>query len=690
MNIYVEELTVRVCFRELIKFFFAAKISGDSLKGCFFFESTVRGELFARYFCWFIGIPIKRMSFKMKDIRDEHKELLRFRIYKSDLFWFQKRVLKSEAFRSVFQKNWDTNRALSFIKKGIVSGEISTKDAAARALYIIQVVYWHMNSSQITKSLLIFGPRPWEEVYCDYASSMGIKLINIKRKFKKERNRDFFQRKVRRITVAGKFFIKRIMKKNNRNNINQSHGNKNIQTFDSYYSQQASKITFFGKGDSNFNNNGFYSDLFFWIQSDLDKKNINCRVGHSINEGKAHLAEELGIEVIKSFSTKKYGIIEPIKESSILSLPKDNYLYNEEVEFFRDQLNQYNAIKKNWSLYFEKFNVKIYLTWFKYNNEHIAIGDAINEVGGVSAVWQMAFDGIPLIDCMTAQDIVFGFSNSDIKKELNQGSDISYYITTGYLQDYAPSKLNKIALELSNQIRSFGAKKIITVFDENSLDDDQWHTGHSLQEENYKLILQKVLETPWIGVIFKPKSPLTLRKRLGDVAQLLDEGVATGRCYVCEEAGDFRSNTPPILAGLASDVAIHGHFHAGTAALECALAGIPTLLINREGVRDSLLDQLGEGQVIFSDWGSALDALIDFFKRDGDSPKFGDWSEIISDLDPFRDGKAANRMGNYLKWLLDGFSDGLDRDIVLADAAERYCKKWGYDKISAVKNDFFI
>ena len=47
-------------------------------------------------------------------------------------------------------------------------------------------------------------------------------------------------------------------------------------------------------------------------------------------------------------------------------------------------------------------------------------------------------------------------------------------------------------------------------------------------------------------------------------------------------------------------------------------------------------------------------------------------------------------MGNYLKWLLDGFSDGLDRDIVLADAAERYCKKWGYDKISAVKNDFFI
>ena len=90
MNFYVEELTVRVCFRELIKYYFLAKISGDSLKGCFFFESTIKGERFARYFCQFVGIPMKRMSFKMKDIRDNHKELLRFRIYKSDLFWFQK------------------------------------------------------------------------------------------------------------------------------------------------------------------------------------------------------------------------------------------------------------------------------------------------------------------------------------------------------------------------------------------------------------------------------------------------------------------------------------------------------------------------------------------------------------------------------------------------------------------------
>jgi hypothetical protein len=32
-----------------------------------------------------------------------------------------------------------------------------------------------------------------------------------------------------------------------------------------------------------------------------------------------------------------------------------------------------------------------------------------------------------------------------------------------------------------------------------------WHTGHELQRENYRYILEKILEVPWLGVIFKPK-----------------------------------------------------------------------------------------------------------------------------------------------------------------------------------------
>ena len=59
--------------------------------------------------------------------------------------------------------------------------------------------------------------------------------------------------------------------------------------------------------------------------------------------------------------------------------------------------------------------------------------------------------------------------------------------------------------------------------DEMSIDDNRWHTGHELQQENYSFILEKLLETSWLGVIFKPKSAKTLRKRLGtSITELLD------------------------------------------------------------------------------------------------------------------------------------------------------------------------
>ena len=41
-------------------------------------------------------------------------------------------------------------------------------------------------------------------------------------------------------------------------------------------------------------------------------------------------------------------------------------------------------------------------------------------------------------------------------------------------------------------------------------------------------------------------------------------------------------------------------------------------------------------------------------------------------------------MGNYLKWIMDGFDAGLSAEENLADAAERYAKEWGVDKITKV------
>jgi hypothetical protein len=63
---------------------------------------------------------------------------------------------------------------------------------------------------------------------------------------------------------------------------------------------------------------------------------------------------------------------------------------------------------------------------------------------------------------------------------------------------------------------------------------------------------------------------------------------------------------------------------------------------------------------------------------------------MLDELDPFRDGRAAERMGTYIQWLIDGFKVGLDRDTVMANAAERYCAMWGKDKVTEVSGRLWL
>ena len=233
-------------------------------------------------------------------------------------------------------------------------------------------------------------------------------------------------------------------------------------------------------------------------------------------------------------------------------------------------------------------------------------------------------------------------------------------------------------------LQKLGVKRIIAYFDENSRDDARWHTGHEFMRENYEFLLKKVLSEPWLGLLIKPKAPSSLEVRLGPVAELLKQAEATGRCHMYRE-GAYQGSNPPVEAALAADVAIHGHLVAATAGMEAALAGIPTLLLDREGWPSSPLYKLGIGRVVFHDWPSLWEACLEHWAHPNGSSGFGDWSSMLDEIDPFRDGRGAERMGTYIHWLLEGFQAGLDREVVMANAAERYVSSWGIDKVNEVK-----
>jgi len=119
--------------------------------------------------------------------------------------------------------------------------------------------------------------------------------------------------------------------------------------------------------------------------------------------------------------------------------------------------------------------------------------------------------------------------------------------------------------------------------------------------------------------------------------------------------------------------------------MECTLEGIPTLFIDRENFTFSKMNELPRNTIVFKDWPSAMDTVMDHFSSEKSIPGFGVWGDdFLDELNSFRDGKPSYRIGIYLKWLIDGFDQGLNRETIMADAAQRYTEAWDSDKITVV------
>jgi len=657
--LYFENFSFVSFLSGLFKYKLLINLLSKKYKTIYFIDASFFAQRFLLPLLKFLGLSVEKLQFIMLDIVDSNGELVRLRISREDSFNFQEKILNSEAYKALYHRTWNNDSIVDFINKGLIDEYINDADSVSRVLFIINVVFWHMQKLDYKQAVFVINNRAWTNLYKEYAESYKIKLLSI-------RSILFKSSDLKQIVRSYRWLYK-IVKNIKHISINNKNNIENIAK---------NKLFLDGRGDINLTNDGLHSDFFWQLNSKFSLQNILLK--HHSEEEKEYLSQQ-GVYSIAE------GIYSNRKDSLKYIKPKTNYSYHfrEEFKAVKSILVKYDLERYFFTSLFKQQGVKIFFSWQKYSNSHIAWLDAIRENGGISAICQIAFDGYKSSDCVINSDIAFIFSKFSFEIEKKLKSKIKYSVVVGYPKDYAPPLLKDRAYKLREKLESNGAKKIVFAIDENSLDDSRWHTGHELQRENYSYLLEKVLEISWLGVIFKPKAAKTLRKRLGPIANLLEKAEATGRCYIFEDSvkGRYSTIAPPILAGLSSDVCVHAHLAAGTAALECALEGIPTLLIDREGTIDSKLNELPKGKVIFKDWPSTIDAILEHFNNPEGIPSFGDWSSIIDELDPYRDGMAANRIGTYLSWLLEGYDQGLDKETIMFNAAERYKEHWGEDKV---------
>ena len=103
-------------------------------------------------------------------------------------------------------------------------------------------------------------------------------------------------------------------------------------------------------------------------------------------------------------------------------------------------------------------------------------------------------------------------------------------------------------------------------------------------------------------------------------------------------------------------------------------------MYDRYKLKDSQFYGSNQNNIVFNQWNEMWDALIVAWENSS-SNNLGDWTTIIDNIDPYRDGKASERMIYYIESLQEGLSHGINRDEIMEEVSQRYTDIWGEDKV---------
>ncbi len=633
------------------------------------------------------GFVVQKLDFQITDVRDEQGRFAYWRAAHQDMIEIQQLMLSSEIFHS-FTRDLDpaSNARYYLAKVPVYIYDFYGHEKYAQAWHVAmmaQIAGWHGRRQHppATEYQLFIIERPWMDVLRQYLRSHGGHLaslgpVQLRRwawsklfaKFKKLNfrmaaglvRRKIFDFKLRRGLARSK----------------------------PYFAPEKARIMTEFCGQLNFDDPVLHSDLFF-----CDGKNLSY--------------EDLLVTFNLSKSpidAQRYGLLESHHLAAVAMSPQASVVDPSLIEVFRPQRHNstlpleaqessaeyrvlrglredYCRTKEQWSQFFKRYNIKLHNSWINYDPAQMAMAEALAELGGISCIYQRSYEPHPCPQLAVCTDIIFSFAPVKYEAMRANYGRFRYHAAVGYVGDYRFGPSQSMAMDLRRKIQAHGAQQIIAYFDENTIDDGRWYMGHKLLRDNYRFWLEQLLKFPTLGLIFKPKVPSTLPRRLGEVHGLLQEAEKTGRCYVFRE-GQMQGLYPPAVAALAADMAIHDSIISGTAGMESALAGVPTLIMDLEGWPPSPLHQLGK-DVVFKDWPQAWQACQNYFKDPKTYRHIGDWSSYKQELDPYQDGKAVERLSECLKWMLEGLRAGRHRDAVMDEVMERFAQKWGKDKVQS-------
>lgn len=224
-------------------------------------------------------------------------------------------------------------------------------------------------------------------------------------------------------------------------------------------------------------------------------------------------------------------------------------------------------------------------------------------------------------------------------------------------------------------VTASGADRVLTLFDTSSP-----------CERFYDFFLSRVIEDTRWGLIIKPKSVEGLpwvQGRMPQLKALYEKALATGRVIMLDD------EVSPAEAAAAADFTVGVDINSAT--IIAALAGYRAIHLNYTRLHASPLSEwahfyrAGPDRLVFDDPWKLWGRLNNYFDDSRRDPALGVVDDtFLSAIDPFRDGRAGERIGAYIRWYLEGIDYGLNRDRALQEASQHYAKKWGTEMVGRI------
>ena len=254
------------------------------------------------------------------------------------------------------------------------------------------------------------------------------------------------------------------------------------------------------------------------------------------------------------------------------------------------------------------------------------------------------------------------------------GSCVDHVLLSGCVVQgaYPGGSDGRSGIQHRDLVTGHGASRVLALFDT------------SLPCEGfYEFFLRRAIQNPRWGLLIKPKSVGDLpwvRQRLPELQSLYEQALVTGRVRMLDW------QTSPAEAAASADFAVSVDINSATTI--AALAGHRAIHLDYVRLHDSPLSdwanfhRAGPDRLVFDDPENLWERLNRYFDEPGCDPALGAVDDmLLREIDPFRDGQAGQRIGEYLRWYLDGLDQRLGRDVALSKADCRYADTWGTDKV---------